>query len=551
MTIKQLCIFALIILEVLLGVFLFDSYQLISLLVFCILLFLAVRSLPGSAPINFKPEDRIDICFLIVLSICASILYLCTITDSIYYIWGDEGNALITARAIRDQFKTEVFWGKGIYNEHPILGSNISAIFLLVFGDSITSVRASVMIPSLMSLFPLFYLLKQQFNRLIGWVGALMFVSGYYHYQFSHLSYNNLWLVPCIAWTLWFVYAGIEKNSSRLLFIGGVLGGISPLFTYQAVVIPVSLFVILLVWKIKCRKLNFKELHLFSGLIIGLSPFILTLKSHLFTVFSEHLKTDNVGSSLSIAQEAFDKLKTALLAPSYPEIHTHFIEGTLFDPISSCLYVLGIFVLLSMLFSSKHQLFVVGILSLFSGFSIMNIASPYAAPSPTRFTYLCILVPIISSSVLWLISLLPRKIGAFSALILVSICMWMNVSKVLIYREIISPKYVAEWKLWKEAADMPKAVVILPNNFKETWQMVSSAYNFSPSVTVWLADEANKINNIETPAFPEAVFFVKSSIENSRIIASNIANRISGTVKEIRPHETGDIDYYRIDRGIK
>ena len=159
-------------------------------------------------------------------------------------IKGDEGSFFETARYIANGEYHESIFGFGVYS-FPAFSSFIQGAIMRIFGSDIWGWRFSSVLPALLCVVPLYLLGRDFFNRWVGFISAIIYISSPYYLSFARLGYNNSQAILFVIFCVWFFYQGLKRNSLFYMFLGGIASGLGFL-TYTSgklgIVIVLALF---------------------------------------------------------------------------------------------------------------------------------------------------------------------------------------------------------------------------------------------------------------------------------------------------------------------
>lgn len=193
---------------------------------------------------------------IIVLLVTAGLLIgTYQLQDIPNVIKGDEGNFFENARFISNGEYRESIFGFGVYS-YPIFSSFIQGEIMRVFGRDIWGWRFSSLVPALLSVIPLYLLGRDFFNRRVGIISSLIFLSSPYFLAFARLGYNNSQAILFVILAVWLLYQGLKRGSLLYLLFSGMACGLGFL-TYTAgrlgLVIILVLFLVLTISRLLKR----------------------------------------------------------------------------------------------------------------------------------------------------------------------------------------------------------------------------------------------------------------------------------------------------------
>lgn len=201
-----------------------------------------------SLKINLTPSEIVQLMLVFTLGLVIGVYQLQDIPNS---LMGDEGNFFETARSIALGTYHPSPFDLGVYS-YSVFGSLWQAWILKVFGISLWGWRFASVLPSVLTIFPLYLLSRDLFGRGVGIVSSLVLIFSPYFLTFSRLGYNNSQSILIVTLCVWLVYLGVTKGSFFYSFLGGAAAGLGFL-TYTAgrlgIVIACVYFVFLFLTK--------------------------------------------------------------------------------------------------------------------------------------------------------------------------------------------------------------------------------------------------------------------------------------------------------------
>ena len=114
-----------------------------------------------------------------------------------------------------------------------------------ISGLDIWGWRFSSVLPALLCVIPLYLIGRDFFNRWVGIISSIIYISSPYYLSFARLGYNNSQAILFVIFSFWFFYQGIKRKSLFYVYLGGILSGLGFL-TYSSgklgLVIALALF---------------------------------------------------------------------------------------------------------------------------------------------------------------------------------------------------------------------------------------------------------------------------------------------------------------------
>ena len=203
------------------------------------------RNRATSLKINLTNIDIILILFLLILGLLIGAYQLQEIPNA---LMGDEGFFFETANAIANGDYRPSPFDFGVFS-FPVFSSLWQAAILKAFGNGLWGWRFSSVLPTILSVVPLYLLARDLSGKVVGFVASLVFITLPYSLAFARLGYNNSQSILTTTLCIWFLCLGLKKGSAFYLFLAGAASGLGFL-TYPAgrisIVIIFTFFIFLL-----------------------------------------------------------------------------------------------------------------------------------------------------------------------------------------------------------------------------------------------------------------------------------------------------------------
>ncbi len=161
--------------------------------------------------------------------------------------------------------------------KHPITVYTTAIIFK-IFGASLFTLRTASIIFVLVSIWIIYYLLKELIDSKAAIVGIVLFIATPIVMIQSHLAHENIAPMPFISFWLLMVVKYTKKQNHKFLLFAGISLGIST-FTYfgMRIISPVLLILTLLYIYYFHQKDRIKYLDSIKWFMIGLIPLVILL----------------------------------------------------------------------------------------------------------------------------------------------------------------------------------------------------------------------------------------------------------------------------------
>jgi 4-amino-4-deoxy-L-arabinose transferase-like glycosyltransferase len=195
--------------------------------ILCIILFTsAVFRYDKAAGVSLIPDISLkEVGIITLLIIVGLLISTYQLQDIPNVLKGDEGNFFETARFIAlGDYRHSIF-GFGVYS-YPIISSYFQAAIVNMFGIDIWGWRFASVLPAIFSVIPLYLIGRDFFNRWVGIIASLVYISSPWMLSFARLGYNNSQAILFVTFCIWFFYLGLKKNSLFYIYLGGVVAGL-------------------------------------------------------------------------------------------------------------------------------------------------------------------------------------------------------------------------------------------------------------------------------------------------------------------------------------
>ena len=275
-----------------------------------------------SIPAFFKKNGVI-----ILILIIASFLRLYRIADYMTFL-GDEGRDVLVAYNILHGHLTLLgpTSSVGGFFLGPIY-YYFMAPFLWLFNYNPVGPAIMVALFGVATVWLVYKISKEFFNENVGLISALLYALSPVVISYSRSSWNPNILPFFSILTIYFIYKAIKKNSFKLLFIVGILLGICLQLHYLALFLGAVIFFYIVTTQYKkVPNLIRSLLAVFSGFLIGWSPFLAFELRHGFpdfrNIFNFLIHSGNTGISgsyLSIVSDVFFRLFGRLVL-NFPDV---------------------------------------------------------------------------------------------------------------------------------------------------------------------------------------------------------------------------------------
>lgn len=365
---------------------------------------------------------RCDVLWMLGLFASALIIGVYRLQGLPDALMGDEGSFWTAARDIALGKARPPVFASGVYT-FPVLSSIGQAWVLKLFGVDLWGWRFASVLAGALTVFPLYLLGREAFDRKIAVLSGLALVTSPYFLAFSRLGYNNIQALFITTLAFYWLYSGARRGSFLYLFLGGAAAGLG-FYTYFAARMALVIGLLFLggLWLIRTwsfRQVLSGALAFLLGFAFLAAPYLAyglrhdpggmafkvfesvffnTFNGRLF--FSEEELTEVAPLFVINNNELFYHprlylilivrgiLRTWLVFQKPWLISEHFIASPLAGTIGVFFYLLGFGALFANLRQPRRLLLLLWYLVIFFGLSVLNTVPP-------RHTHMVNIIPLL------------------------------------------------------------------------------------------------------------------------------------------------------------
>ena len=305
-----------------------------------------------------------------------------------YAAVGDEYTNFEYARWIARGMSFNPFSQEGVGELQPVLGAAGQAVFLKLFGEDIFAWKLHLVVSAAVAFVPLYLLMRELFARRVAAFALPILASSHYLFGYTHHpDYADAFLPEALS--MWLLALGLRKNSTLALFGSGAAAGMGFYSFYTGRVIVVVIAIYLLTFGRRMLRPNV-IVPLAMGFVVVVGPMFAVSR---WNVIDAMLGQSAIEYSSTIVGSRTTRflhnIVLSLMAFNYSEFGRHYVWGSLLDPISAVLYVLGLGLAISKVRNPAYRLLVVwwGV-----GLAACGFTNPYPGVAVTRLFFL--LLPI-------------------------------------------------------------------------------------------------------------------------------------------------------------
>lgn len=211
-----------------------------------------------STGVNLSPNiTRVDIFWMIGLFLCGLGIGSFALQDIPRIMIPDEGSFWEIGRAIAiGEFKP-AFFDFGVYT-FPVASSIFQGWVMRLFGVKLWGWRFASVLAGSFTIFPLYLMAREWFDRRVAIVAVLIMVSNPYYLSFARMGYNNSQALFPTVLSLYFWSLGYKRNSVIYYWLAGLTAGLG-FYTYPAAWLGLVTIIIVMILLSIIRRIKFRQ----------------------------------------------------------------------------------------------------------------------------------------------------------------------------------------------------------------------------------------------------------------------------------------------------
>jgi hypothetical protein len=296
-------------------------------------------------PLSWRPSRAFLFEALLVLALVSILGYLLTfdLSDWYYSSIGDEHAFFLFARELALGLNgRSLFAQDGAYGIIPVLNGFLEGLQMRIFGITGPGWKLSTITPVLVGLVATYLLARTLFNTRVALIALALLATSQYLLAYGHSGYPNLEpLLPGVLALLLFVL-GIRKSSVALLTAAGMVAGFG-WYTYYTGRMTVAMLGVATLVAVRPRSWPATLAPMALGFGLTVLPLFAVSK---LDVLSKMFDQTGSGSTTEIVANhallPWWNLGRTLLAFNYNTHDGPWLSGSLVDPLSGALFILGL-----------------------------------------------------------------------------------------------------------------------------------------------------------------------------------------------------------------
>ncbi len=289
--------------------------------------------------------QRIDIAIVGALSAILLVINVDDLTNWYYSAIGDEYSFFDLSRQFAVEGISDPFSQRGVYDYHPRLGLMMKSVVMRVIGIDHFGWKFSSIVMLALTI-PVLYLAGTlMVGRIAGAVAASVIAFSHYLGAIAHVGYDHIdSLLPTVLAVAFFVLA-TRNRSPALMFMAGALAGMC-IYTNVAarVIFPTILaFTALQIFSQHPKNVGRWILPWIVGMVVAALPMLIVDGNELVTqMFGRVIGGQSEPSDLGTFDRVKANIELNLFAFNFNEHISHYVSGSLFDPITASISVVAI-----------------------------------------------------------------------------------------------------------------------------------------------------------------------------------------------------------------
>lgn len=285
---------------------------------------------------------------VVIVSVLAAIFIGYTssdLTDWYYSAIGDEFGFYELATDFVENGISAPFSQRGVDDYHPRLGMLMKSVVMDVVGADNFGWKFSSVVMFALTI-PAVYLIGTLIGgRVAGAVAAATLAISHYLIGFTHIGYDHIDSLLPATWAFALFFLAMRTKSPFLFFVAGVVAGLC-MYTNVAARIVYPVIIAFFIWRafIGDRK-DFRNwaIPMLVGVAVTALPIFVVDGSGLVDqMLGRVIGGQGEATELGTIERLIRNLELNLYAFNYNEHITHYVSGSLLDPVSAVIAVAAV-----------------------------------------------------------------------------------------------------------------------------------------------------------------------------------------------------------------
>ena len=345
-----------------------------------------------TAPFDVSIPRRYYADIVIALALVGVFVWLNTydLTSWRYSAIGDEYAFYNFARELAEDGLQRPFDLDGVYGKiNPVMSSIYPASVMWLLGIGNYSWKLSLIISIAITIPGMYILGHIVAGRTGAIVSSVIFAFSHYIFAFMHIGYPNSDVLPIVVWSVVLFLLGLRRGSLLLIYASGLLAGFGLLFNIVARAAMIVIFLYALS-QLDIRRRLVSLWPWALGVCLTVLPLFLVNGIEVFTSVPDRIvspSSQHASEYEGIPERILANAVQNLLAFNYNSRVSHYVSGSLLDPISAALALLGLGYCLGTIRKASSRLPLVVFAVIATGTALL---SPYPYVPITRMSAMLI-----------------------------------------------------------------------------------------------------------------------------------------------------------------
>lgn len=283
-----------------------------------------------------------EVAFLIIATAAFIALNLRDLTNWYYSVIGDEYRIFRETSPIARGVSLNFFSLNGEYGILPVAEGYYRAAIMKGFGIDYFGWKLGPVLAGAAVITPLYFLVRNLFNVRTAVAAAVFLLTAHVMLAYAHTGYDAIFpLFPTVlAFALFF--SGLKRGSALLIFAAGAAAGLGFYAFYPGRLILPVLLLFLLLYRTRVDLKRDLPILLF-GFVLVVIPMVMVNSTKIITLATDQSVFNyNPGIVPDPWDRILDNAFRSPLAFNFNAKVQHFISGSLLEPITAVLAVLGL-----------------------------------------------------------------------------------------------------------------------------------------------------------------------------------------------------------------
>lgn len=276
-----------------------------------------------------------------------------------------------------------LFSDRGVYDKHPVLSSYVTGTLMRLLGTDLVGWKVATNLPLALALVFVFLFARTLYGRAVGFLTLGMLVTAHYLLAFAHTGYNNLEPLLGTAAALYLFVVARRRYSPALLALSGAMAGLGwyTFFSGRTTIAMLGLAVLLTLPR---RRWLASGIAIGAGFAVLVLPMVVVNGRGMYDRMRLESSANPEGPPRSDIVRLLVNSGRSLLAFNYNTHVSHYVSGSLAEPVTAVLFVVGLGLALASWRDHRSRLVLIW---LGVGVAATGIVSRYDHVTITRMSF--------------------------------------------------------------------------------------------------------------------------------------------------------------------